>query len=206
MKDEELRTLYAETMARPASRDGADCPSPEDLSALVEHTLPESQGLALLDHVMSCRSCQQEFELLRALRAAAPKQRWGWRPLALAASIVLIAGSGILWTTQYRGQPGGPVYRGEAAAFSLASPAADAVVTLPSPLVWQALPGAGRYHVELVDSSGSLVFSVSAADTLVFLPADGTVAAGTYSWYVIATLADGTEIRTPPRHLQIRIR
>ena len=108
MKDEELRRLYAETMARPASRDEADCPSPEDLSALVEHTLPESQGLALLDHIMSCQSCQEEFELLRALKTTAPKQRRGWRPLALAASIVLVAGSGILWTTQYRGQPGGP--------------------------------------------------------------------------------------------------
>ncbi len=97
MTDARLQELYQQMLDAREDADRAHCPAPEDLQALVAREGAEAERLATLDHVMACRSCQREFELLRALRRAAPQER-RWRPvtLALAASIVVAVAAGVV--------------------------------------------------------------------------------------------------------------
>lgn len=204
MSDDHLRELYSETMDLSTSREEGTCPSPEELSGLIEGSNPESARLVIADHVMACRACQEEFELLRSLRAAAPKPRWGLKHLATAASVLLVAGAAALWTTLSRDGARGPVYRSGAPRVTLVSPAAGQEVTLPASFAWQELPGAIRYELELLDSVGSRTYSDSSSDTALSIPGTVPVGPGEYRWFVTAVFEDGTEIRSIPRVLIIQ--
>jgi hypothetical protein len=81
------------------------CPSPEDLAALSEGKLSDSQRATLLEHLDCCDDCREAWLLANeALEAQSPnasssgqpRQRFRWRrafayaaPLALAAGILL---------------------------------------------------------------------------------------------------------------------
>jgi hypothetical protein len=200
MNDARLRELYAGLMARNDPSDRNACVSPEQMSAVVERTLPEAERLALLDHITSCRSCHREFELLRALHVAAPKARPA-RPtrrwMALAASVALVATAALVWRA----------VRGVSQMVTLVSPAEDVVVSLPVELVWRSVTGGGeaRYVVELLDSDGAVVFTETTADTaLLLFETTSPLSAGTYTWLVVAETRDAGQVRAAPRRLRIQ--
>jgi tetratricopeptide (TPR) repeat protein len=75
-------------------------PEAEDLGRFVEGTLDESERAAVVDHIADCDDCRilvvdaAEFES----QSAVETQKWGVaRWLAIAASIVIVAGSSFLW-------------------------------------------------------------------------------------------------------------
>ena len=187
MNDSELRELYTRALTKPA-----DCPAPEAIEALITRTGSEASRLATLDHVMSCTACKQDFELLRAIHAAEAvnasaagvRPRRSLAPWLAAAAVVIAAG--VLTLTQLNRQPSS--VRGASSA--------DIVLVGPAngSLVWRAVPGAVRYDVEIVDASGVTVFHARVADTTVSPPA--TLPSGDLSWWVRATLRDGSERRS----------
>jgi len=189
MTDAELRELYVRSLT---SRSRDECPAPEALEALVARTGGEESRLATLDHVMSCAPCKQEFELLRAIHAAdrvnaaAARPRRSMTPWLAAAAVVIAAGA--LTVAQLQRPNANPV-RGS-------SPSAD--ITLVGPvntsLVWHTVPDAVRYDVEIVDANGVTIFHARVADTTAAMPA--TLPAGSLSWWVRATLRDGSERRS----------
>jgi hypothetical protein len=203
MSDDHLRELHAETMDLSTSRGEDACPSLEDLSALVEGAIPESERLRLADHIMACRACQREFELLRSLKTAAPKRQRRVGHLALAASVILIAGSAGLWTTLTRNGPQGPLYRSGVPQLTLVSPSDGEQVVLPSLLTWHELPGAVSYEIEILDPTGALVFSAAALDTTYALSPGAHVVGGQYTWHVSAVFEDGTQTPSLPRSINI---
>jgi hypothetical protein len=184
MTDAELRDIYTRALTN-----RADCPPPEALVALVTRTGSEASRLATLDHVMACAQCKQDFELLRAIQAADQAQTQAARPrrsvaLWLAAAVVVIA-AGALAVTQL--QRPNPVRGAPSADIALVGAANGS-------LVWRAVPDAVRYDVEIVDASGVTIFRARVADTTTTLPA--ALPGGPLSWWVRATLRDGSERRS----------
>jgi anti-sigma factor RsiW len=211
MNDARLRELYADLIARNDPSDRNACVSPEQMSALVERTLPEAERLALLDHVTSCKACHKEFELLRALHVAAaqarparpaqPTRRW----MVLAASVALIATAALVWLAVWPGSPDVIRGGGGSPVVILVSPAEDVSVSLPAQLVWRSVAPEARYVVELLDSDGAVAFTETTADTVLLLSeTTSPLSAGTYTWLVVAETRDAGQVRATPRRLRIQ--
>jgi hypothetical protein len=201
-----LRDVYAEVMARSEAPDRRACVTPEQISALVERQSSEAERLALLDHVMSCRACLKEFELLRAIRAAAPRARRSYRVLAIAATVFLMAGATLVWSTVLRdGQPT-DIPRSVSAQLTLVSPVEGATVSAPVRFVWEPVAGASDYEVQVFDAEGIVVFSSTITATTVPLEMEASLAAGEYRWLVLAEMQDGGQVRAAARRFQVQAR
>ena len=104
MNDDELRAAYGARASAPRDEDRADCPSPEELQALVDRTLPESERVRLVRHVAGCTRCRGEIELLRSFAETAerltprPAQRGRWA--AVGTSLVGALGLALLIQSQ----------------------------------------------------------------------------------------------------------
>jgi hypothetical protein len=170
-RDARLAALYAEGAADdpPSSH-----PPPEALAAAANRRGPEADRLRTLGHVATCQSCRRDFELLRSAHVAGrPLVARGWliRVAGIAAAAVLVA-----TITLSVNRP--PADRG------VGSTAAGREIQLMAPLVWRAVPGATEYRVDVLDSNGAVIRSVSTHDTSV---ATATLPPGrTYRWWVRA--------------------
>jgi hypothetical protein len=190
MTDAELRDIYTRSLtSRAPSR--ATCPSPEAIEALVAQTGSEASRLTTLDHVMSCAACTQEFELLRAIHAAERVNAGAARPRRsvtpwLAAAVVVIA-AGALTLAQLQRSGSNPTRGASSSDIAL-------VGAVSGSLVWHAIPDAVRYEVEIVDASGTTIFHARVADTTAALPSP--LPSAPVSWWVRATLRDGSERRS----------
>jgi hypothetical protein len=198
MNDMRLQELYQQMLDAREHDPRASCPAPEDVQALVEREGTEQERLATLDHVMACRACQREFELLRSLRRAAPEER-RWRPatLALAASIVIAISAGVLGVRTLN-EAQGPVVRGGGeSGIQLIDPTGAVRVADRLALHWHAVPQAVSYTVEVLTADGSVVSGGETADTVLVLPDSVHLATSRrYLWWVRARLSDGSEQRS----------
>jgi hypothetical protein len=70
LSDDKLREVYEQIASRRAAGKRTHCIPPDDLLALAERRITGSRRLEMLDHVMRCGACREEFELLRAIREA----------------------------------------------------------------------------------------------------------------------------------------
>ena len=204
MNDAELRSVYGEAMKRPSSP--AECPSPEALLALVQKEGPDEVRLATLDHVMGCERCLPEFELLRGIERAgaatdAPvarsRRRW-YVPVALAASILLAV------AVVRRISPPENAARGAADAVVLLAPGASVPPSQSLTFMWHSVPGATGYRMEVLATDGAVVTSAETTDTTITLDAAHQVPAGTYRWWLRASLPGGGSAHSSMRPLEIR--
>lgn len=209
--DGTLRQAYDELLRARGPRDRVACPSPEALLALVEREGAESDRLQTLDHVMSCAPCRRDFDLLRtatdsATRALAElgdvqpigtRRRLPWRPLAIAAGLVVAVGIGVLSRDVRTTAP--PLLRGSGHTVALLAPEPRPDGSLL--LQWRRLPDAARYRVELFTPSGRMIAGATLADSAYVVP-PGTVAAGdSLRWMVTAIRGDGSEAHSRTEHL-----
>jgi hypothetical protein len=99
------------------------------------------------------------------------------------------------------------VMRGGPRVLTLVSPGDSVLVGEPVTLTWRSAPDADRYDVELLSVTGDSVFSASTPDTVLTLPADATLVAGSaYLWSVRAILRDGTYVTSSPLRFRLRLR
>lgn len=205
MTDERLREIYREALARREGAERGACPPPDRLMELVERRGEEAARLATLDHVMACPSCLTEFELLRSVTAAA--RRRALRPvvaIALAASVVLLVGGGLIVRSVGPREEVPDVLRGEAGEVVLVAPRGRLGAGSPARLVWRAVPNAWRYEVEVLEAGGSPVFSAATGDTLLVVPDSVRLEVERpYSWWVRARLRDGGELRSRPAEFSL---
>ena len=216
LEDKQLRELYDRMLDARRTGGRVQCTSPERILAVVRRTGSDEDRLTTLDHVMSCGECAREFELVRAIEdvgmesVAAPRPvpappRASWRrytPLALAASLVLAVGVGLLW----RGVPPGSdgITRGTSAVTLLAPPT-EARSDGGIAFVWRPVAGAVRYELEVVDSAGAVAFSTSTPDTTATLPNAIRLAPDAeYRWWVRASDATGAQRASEMRRLRVR--
>lgn len=210
MTETELREIYAGLMNRePKGRAG--CPSPETIHDLVMRKDGEADRLATLDHVMSCRDCRGDFDLLRtieqsgaALGEAGQGSRRRWvMPAALAASVLFAVLIGRATLTQ---RPSEELRSGPAgASVTLVAPETGATAGQPVTFTWRAVAGASRYRIEVLDSIGNLAVEAESPDTTATLNSVAGLAPGKYQWWVIAmTPAPGPRSALRSLHLVTR--
>lgn len=209
--DGDLRQAYDALLRTRAPRDRAACPSPEALLALVERAGSEVERMRTLDHVMSCAACRRDFDLLRTATESAtraltergtvqsigPRRHLPWRPLAIAAGLVVAVGIGV-WSRDVR-TPTPPLLRGRGHTVALLAPEPRSDGSLL--LRWRRLPDAARYRVELFTPSGRMVAGATLADSS-YVVAPGAAAFGdSLRWMVTAIRGDGSETRSRTERL-----
>jgi hypothetical protein len=207
LTDENLRAAYQRALAARAAPERERCASPEDLLAVIRKDGPEAKRLATLDHVMGCRACRPEFDLLRSIEEAsaepaeAPRRRWGWAPsLALAAALVLGIGAAL----ELSGKDGGTVERGGGDPVTLVAPPAEIDAGAPVTFSWQPVPGASRYQLELLDEKGAVVFAKTTEATSTTLDETTLAPGATYRWWVRATVGSAEPRASSMRSLRLR--
>ncbi len=199
MTDHKLRERYERFLGgrRTASRDG--CPSLEAIDALAAREGPENQRLATMDHVMACLHCRDEFEQLRALRAAEDRPAHVRRQLwKAAASVAVLVGAGLLWRVGQHPAP--EEYRGDADAVSVVGPVGATPGLARLSFVWHAVPGVAIWHFELLDADGGAVLlGATSSDTTFVLPDSVSLEPGrAYAWWVQAADSGGAQPRSAP--------
>lgn len=187
----ELREIYAGLMSR-GTKGRAGCPAPEAIRALVRREGEESARLATLDHVMACRDCRSEMDLLRTIEdagaavgeSAKPSQRRWLMPAALAASVLFAVVVGRVALAP----PSGDVLRSgaDAASVVLVAPGAEMTAGEPVAFAWRPVPGASRYRIEVLTAGGDIAVEAETQDTTVTLNSVRDLAPGGYQWWVIA--------------------
>ena len=189
MTDERLRRAYQSLLRSRAVEARESCPSPDELRALVQREGDESPRLARLDHVMRCPACLSEFELLRSATAPGSTARVPWRPIALAASLLLAVGLGLALSRPPAA--GAPLERGPGDGPRLESPTGRVRAADATRLVWHPVPAALGYDVEVTTPSGEVRLAATTTDTVQALPAP--VAGEELRWWVRARMPDGEQ-------------
>ncbi len=198
MNDPRLSALYAEALARRADGAGAACPSPEQIVALAERTLPEAERLRLFDHVMSCKECRREYALCdAAVSTGRPlRKRIIW---ALAATLVLAAGVTLARRLSFDDGR----LRGGGSEVILVSPAEAAAFPSAATFVWRSTSAGAEYSFELLDPKGDPVYRTLTSDTMAVLPDSVRLTPATsYRWWIRSRLPDGTESVSALRRVQ----
>jgi hypothetical protein len=208
MSDTRLQQLYSQALARRSDAHSVDCVTPEQLVRLVQREGAESDRLAILDQVMGCPACQREFNLLRALESSGrritaqrPVRSIGRRlaPLALAASLLLAVGVGLL----VRNRSAGDTVRGGGGQLTLLSPDTEVAPGRPITFAWRSVAGVNRYRMEVLDQAGKPIFSETTRDTTVTWPAAQLRPGEAYQWWV-RDVAPGSHLVSPVRPLRVR--
>jgi hypothetical protein len=205
LKDvERLGQLYRRRVVARGAPDAASCVSPEAILAVIRREGSEDERLTTLEHVMSCSACHREYEWLSAVDRAAVESGgvpaavargvwWRARRLALAASLLLAVGLGLL--IQRTISRGPELQRGGAGDIVLLAPPGDATPAGPITFAWRPLSEASAYVLEIQRSDGSVAFTDTTTDTMATLAEPGRVLPDAeYRWWVRET-TDGAEPR-----------
>lgn len=207
MNEDRLREVYTAAVERGAVPSAGHA-SPEAIAALARREGTEAERLATLDHVMSCRECRADFDLLRAVERAGAEtgsvksgaRRAWFVSAALAATVLLAVGIGRMVMKQ----GGDDIPRGgEAGAITLLRPGTEAVAGDSLTFIWSPAPGARKYSLEVLDAGGNVVLMAEAPDT-VSTPGVATgLPPGDYKWWVRATTSDARTVRSQVRPLRL---
>ena len=196
-----LQQLYAGRVAARAAGESAGCATPESILALVRREGSEEQRLATLEHVMSCAACHRDFEWLKAVdesgveasagtRGVAQRAWWRSAPLALAASVLVAVGTGIVLSGVL--QPGADRERGAGRDIVLLSAGAQAGDG-PIAFVWRALPETSGYVLEVQRQDGSVVLADTTRDTVAVVERARLAPGAVYRWWVREVTDGGAE-------------
>ena len=197
MNDDQLRSAYARATASRASSPRPDCPSPEQLLALVERSGRESDRLATANHLSRCADCRRDVDLLRAVNATRPAVTR--RLVSLAAAAVILVVAGVPVVRHYAGGSRPPESTRAADDISLIAPRGDTRDARPLVLRWRTVPTAARYDVSVVGDDGTTPVKLTTSDTSAAIGADVQLERGReYFWTVTAHLSDGGERRAEP--------
>jgi hypothetical protein len=210
--DEALRAAYEPALRESTTTHGPDCPTESELLSAVRGAGDEAERLRVLDHALKCPACHRELALLHAVSSgetrAAPRAirdlSWHrWRPVALAASLVLAVGLAGVLRLRTRGAE--EITRaGAAAGPVLVTPANGAAVRAGLVrFVWRPIPGVIQYTLEVDATDGTVLFSSPTRDTTFTAPIAPT-AVGENRWLIRARMQDGSEKRSEPWVLRVR--
>jgi hypothetical protein len=197
MKDEELRGLYRSHLTKGDAGNRTACPPPERLREVLDREGSEEARLATMNHVMACRHCLPEFEMLRSVNEALPGQKPAFRWMAIAAAAVLVIGAALIGRQVIR--PGEDVLR-DGPTLRLLSPRSGEQLAQPVRLVWNRVPEAVEYQVEVLTTDGAPATTFKTADTTAVLD---SLPAGEFIWQVSAAYTIGEPLRARPSRFSV---
>jgi hypothetical protein len=210
LTDSRLQELYAQVLARrDREPESGACVSPDDLLALARREGSEERRLEILDHAMTCNQCRRELALLQAIEAAGAAMQgtsrhrtkiWDrWKPLALAASVLLAVGLGI--AVRQRSVSDDISRGGE--AIQLLAPPSEVLPGQALVFIWHPLVGARRYRLEILDRADAVIFSGDTPDTTLSVLAGRLRPGEEYRWWV-RDATPGAQRGSPLRRLRVR--
>ena len=203
MNDEQLRDAYERGLPKPDASAPLDDVSAERLRRLVEQEGNESERLRTLDLALSSAEGRRELEIAWAAAKAARPPRQSWRRYAMAASLVVIAGSSALWLRQ-RGGESGIVLRGSDSPVTLIAPVGVVSSDRATHFAWRPVGKAERYVVVVVDTTGTELYASETRDTALVLPDSVRLAPGrAYLWWVQARLSDQSTVTAVTQRLVV---
>ena len=224
-----LYDAYSTTAAAHRTASPGAHPSAQELDRLLDESLDDETRVALLEQLLGSRQGLETLAHLVAARIStaapaadaghesglspavvlpfvahcekAPRRRIAAMrtPMMLAASVLTVAGSG--WYVLTR-PPRGDDVRAAGSEVQL-QPVQPGAAARPVTLIWKPRRSVSRYRVEILDTNDDPVFATVTNDTTVIVP-PGTLAPGTYRWWVRSRATDGTEIRSRVEKLTIR--
>ena len=132
------------------------CPDAEALVGLVLKDVPPEEREALADHVVSCRRCSEDYQILSRTHVEASPMRRRLDPRAwIAAAVILFAvAGGVFVARRDRGES--DITRGASSSVGshVVPPDGGSVPSPPAEFVWPPQPGAEGYRVKLFAPSG----------------------------------------------------
>jgi hypothetical protein len=147
----------------------------------IEGRLSEAEAAAFEEHFFGCERCWQLVKGGAGVRAAlqtppatsAARSFSPWKPLALAAGIVVVAlGAWRVFASRSAAESDG--FRGTGDSLTIDATFSSGTLRLG----WPSAPGATGYRVRISQSDGSLLFSRDVSDTSLVLAVDSLPAAG----------------------------
>lgn len=203
-RDDVLQSAYQRLTQEASRSEPAPDTAPEILQQLADGTYLGTDRDTLIDRALAHEATAREFAFFLDARGASPPRATAarWRPWALAASILFVVASGIRWLgSDTSDEP----MRSSDAAFTVILPDEGTAVDTSTVFAWRPVPDASRYLVEVVREDGTAVATVTTADTTaIFRPSAPLLSGERLSWWVTATLADGTTRRSAPALVRAR--
>jgi hypothetical protein len=198
-----LRDAYERGLPKSDGAASLDDVSAERLRRLVEGEGSESERLRTLDVALSSVEGRRELEIAWAAARAARPQRRSWQRFAIAASLLVVAGSSTLWWQQHeRGIT--QATRGVESPVTLVAPLGEVREDRATRFVWHAVGKADRYLIVVVDTAGTELFATETRDTALVLPDSVRLAPGrAYLWWVQARLTDQSTVTAVTQRLVV---
>jgi hypothetical protein len=204
MNDEQLRDAYERGLPPSDGSTSLDDVAAERLRRLVEREGSESERLRTLDVALSTAEGRRELEIAwAAARASRPRRRIPWRNYAVAASVLMLAGTSALWLRQ-RESASVEVMRGSESPVTLVAPVGRVARERATHFVWRPVANAQRYTLVVVDTAGTELFASETRDTAIALPDTVHLApGGSYLWWVQARLSDESTVTAVTQRLVV---
>ncbi len=204
LDEDRLKAAYRSMLAR--ARDKAFAPevTPEILQQLAEGAYIGADRDALLERVLSHDETAREFGFLLEIHGARrqPAGAGSWRRWALAASLVGVTALGVRYAVR---DPGPDPLRSSGDAVDVVSPARAALFDSSTTFTWRSVVDASSYQLDVVREDGTTVATATTRDTaIVVVPSVPLVSGEMLSWWITATLSDGTTRRSVPAALRAR--
>ena len=139
-----------------------DCPAPDILTDLALGTMAGEERARIADHVVTCRRCSEDVQILlatnrearRELDAPSGRRRW----LAVAAAVVLAVLAGGLLVLRQRAGMESADRGARTQATGEIPPDASALADAPARFEWPAAPQAEGYRFRLFRDSGDALW------------------------------------------------
>jgi hypothetical protein len=204
MNDERLREAYERGLPV-----GNDAPTLDDVQAerlrlLVEREGSEGERLRTLDMMLSTAEGRRELDIAWAAARAARPHRRSWQGFAVAASLVLVCGTSVVWMARRQHARDVDVLRGVESPITLVAPVGLVAAPRATHFAWRPIARAERYQLVVVDTTGAELYAIETRDTALALPDSVRLAPGrTYLWWVQATLADHSTVTAVTQRLVV---
>jgi hypothetical protein len=202
MNDEQLRDAYERGLPPNDGSASLDDVSAERLRRLVEREGSESERLRTLDVALSSAEGRRELEIAWAAARAARPRRRSWERYAVAASLLIVAGTSAVWWRQ-RERSIAQAMRSESPV-TLVAPLGEVREDRATRFVWHAVGKADKYLVVVVDTAGTELFATETRDTALVLPDSVRLTPGrAYLWWVQARLTDQSTVTAVTQRLVV---
>ncbi len=204
MTDDELERAHVALQRQRRANRTIDAPSPEQMQALVDGSLPASEREAVLDRVFAS-GATDDLSLLHAIASTSRTSSSPvvstirrFAPWAAAAALLLMVGIPVARLSRGNGE-GEVRYRGADTNENVPTLAATRAASGSVMFSWSRVRDAERYTLEVLDQNSELVVRRETTDTTVTLPDSLLVAtAGDdgKDWWVVAHLPSGGKRRS----------
>ena len=161
------------------------------IASYLDRRMSDADRERFESHLAECPECRRAvIEADSLIKQVRPTWRGNAMIGLIAATIVLVA---VDLTVQHTGQPTPTRSVREVESGLIAYGPTGDVTRSRLRFVWSPLAGAISYKIAVVDATSQPVWSTTASDTSIALPANVSLRAGeNYLWVVDALAADGT--------------